>query len=61
MNVSKDLDCSLVSNKNMSEILRCSSLGLGQMKWAKKAQNYSTFHVTYKTSKTQNQKNFFSL
>jgi len=48
--ISKELDFSLIFNKNFSEILPYSSLNQGQMKWAKK---YSAYDVTHNKSKTQ--------
>ena len=56
--VSKDLDFSLVSNKNFSEILHLAVWAWDQMKWTKKAKKNSTYDVTHK-KKSQNQKFFF--
>ena len=50
--VSKNLNFSLVSNKNFSEILPSSRLGLGPEEMGQKAYNYSTYDATHKKSKT---------
>jgi len=57
---SKDLDLSLVSNKNFSEILWPSSWALGQETWAKMAPKL--LHLWRHSQKIWNPqpKNFFS-
>ena len=57
--VSIDSDFSLVSTKKLSEILPSSGLSLGPDEVGQKDQNCSTYDVTHKNSKTQNQNNFF--
>jgi len=57
--VLQDLDFSLVFNKNLVKYYHLMVWDKGQMKWAKKAWNNSTYDVTH-TMETQNQK-FFSL
>jgi len=56
---SKDLDSSLVTTKNFSEILWPSGWTLGLETWAKMAPDYFTYDVTHKKSATPNQKVFF--
>jgi len=56
---SKDLDSSLFSNENFSEILWPSGWAPGQATWAKMAENYFTYDVTHKKSTTLNLKFFF--
>jgi len=53
----KDLDSSLVPNKNFSEILPSYGWAWGQVTWAKMAENL--FHLWWHSQKTRNQKNFF--
>jgi len=55
---SKDLDSSLVSNENFSEILWLSGWALGPATWAKMAQKL--FHLWRHSQKIHNpnQKNF---
>jgi len=52
------MDFSLVSNKNLSEILPTNSLGLGPDKWAKKLK---TTPLTMSLTKTPKTQKFFSL
>jgi len=56
----KDLDSSLVSNENFSEILWPIGWTLGQVAWAKMAPKLlHTYDVSHKKSATPNQKIFF--
>ena len=52
----QDLDSSLVSNENFSEIFWLSGWALGQVMWPKMTKNYFTYDVTHKKSTTPNQK-----
>jgi len=54
-----DLDSSLVSNNNFSKTFWPSGWALGQVTQAKIAQNYFTYDVTHKRSKTLTKIFFF--
>jgi len=58
---SKNSDFSLVSNKNLSEILPSSGLGLGPDKVGQKDLKQLHLRCHSQKNETQNQKNFFSL
>jgi len=58
--VSKDSDCSLVSNENFSEKLPSNGLGPGPGEVDQCHLKSSTYDVTHKKSATPNQKNFSS-
>jgi len=49
------------SKTKLREVLPSSGLGLGPDEVGQKGQNYSTYDVTHKNSRTQNQKSFFSM
>jgi len=57
--VSKDSDCSLVSNKNFSEILPPNGWHPGPGKVGQGAQKVPTYEVTHKKNTPPKQKIFF--
>jgi len=57
----KNLDSSLVSNKNLSEIPPSTSWAQSQETLDKMTKNYPTYDINHKKKRTQNQENFNSL